>query len=135
MKIDENTKLKLNSDDFDEEKFQTENQHIKNNSHLINNDFALLINNENNVSIVKKLVDENNQLKDILSKMKENAFKTDNEINQLMNEYENLENFKKFILTHFKTIGDNTKEFKVQLDKLSTKYNKIQFNFEVENSV
>ena len=92
---------------------------------IVNDDMGQLVNSEN-----KKLIDENNQLKEILSKMKETAFKTENDINQIMNEYENLENFKKFILTNFKTISENNKDFKQRLDKMSDKFNKIEFKLE-----
>ena len=62
--------------------------------------------------------------------MKENAFKSENDINHLINEFENFENFKKFILTNFKTISENIKGFKKQLDQISEKFNKIQFKIE-----
>jgi hypothetical protein len=93
----------------------------------VNDEIALMLNNDNNYNVVKKLVEENNQLKDIMSKMKETAFKTENDIHHLMNEYENFENFKKFILTNFKTISENSKDFKQKLDKVTEKYNKIEF--------
>jgi cell division protein FtsB len=95
-----------------------------------NEELVLLINGDNNIIVVKKLIEENGQLKDTIAKLKENAFKTENEINNLMGEYENLENFKKFILTNFKSIADKSKEFQLQLDRMTEKYNKIQFNFE-----
>ncbi len=96
----------------------------------MNDEIALMLNNDNNYNVVKKLVEENNQLKDIMSKMKETAFKTENDIHHLMNEYENFENFKKHILTNFKAIIENSKDFKQQLDKVTEKYNKIEFILE-----
>jgi len=48
---------------------------------------------------VKKLIDENNFYKITILKMKDDAFKLENEITQLENEIENFEKFKKFILT------------------------------------
>src|SRR5258708_2636857 len=106
---------------------EDEENKIGDDSRVVHEDLALFINQENNVTIVKKLVEENNQLKDLVSRMKESAFKTENDINQLLTEYESFENFKKYILAHFKTIGENTKDVKVQLDKLTEKYNKLQF--------
>ena len=97
-------------------------------------DVNRLVNNENKDYIIKKLVEENNQFKEIVSKLKNDQFTIENEILEIEKEFENMNSLCRYGIEFVKSIEENYEAVKFNVDKIYSKYNKIVFKIEVEDT-